>query len=344
MDVFFQKKHYSGSAQNRDEKSHAHSRTVILCILIVNFRVSMFALITSICVQWQLPLVKPGSVHVSEIALMKKSECVLLPFEHRYGVTMAIAKNVSFIVDIGMMGWSPQGSNRWYGDSGDAFGLYSLGNNQGRAFFCANEDTQIRVVGCYLGENGFSEIRPAMGDLFSAETLTAGQRFGFIITDTKEYTLFYVNTTEGLVKIRAIDRNGDVAEYSGTMTNQSASKGQLAFLDVEVIENWEGWLAVASQPYSEEKRVFQTVTPGNVVEDVALYAEKTIVTLAKQKSILEDAYIPIPLTLIFIIVFALAGIVTLVFLVFCPRPRVWLDDNTYLTLKGVKRESEKKQQ
>ena len=287
--------------------------------------------VAALCVRWQLPAVAPGQIHVFELGRMEKGDCALLPFDYSGGAFFVAPNNFSVAMDTDGMGYTRGDSNKWYGYNDTTQGLFTLGDNPARVFVCAETTTELRIVGCYLGDNGFDIISSGTGKI-EKETLPK-QRVGYILADTNATMLFSINTTKGEVKVRVTDRNGHTTVYSGTVPETEYPYGSAAFVDVEVVGDFEGLLSISFDGDTND-RLFPDIKPSDAEGAPTIHLQQIRIALSEQKPAYSDMYLQIPISGVFISSFVLVGILGVAYLIFFPWPRIWISEDECATLQG----------
>ena len=290
----------------------------------------MLFFVAAVCVRWQLPAVAPGQVSVSELGRMEKGDCALLPFDASGGAFFVTPNNYSVSMDTNRLGYTKGGYNVWYGYNGTTQGLFTLGDEPSRVFVCAEKSTELRIVGCYLGDNGFDVISPGTGKI-EKETLSK-RRIGYILVDTNATMSLNISTTKGEVKVRVTDRNDHTTVYSGAVPEAEYPYGSAAFVDIEVVEDFEGSLSISFGDTSNP--LFPDTKPSDADRTPQVHAKLDTIDLLRQNPLHSDTYIQIPMSLVFIASFVGIGILGVAYLICVPCPWIWIAEDEYVTLQG----------
>ena len=273
-----------------------------------------------VCAQFQLPAVARDQVSVFELGGMEQGDCALLPFDDSQGAFFVTPNTYSVAIDRNRWGYKRTWKSTWYGHNDTSqSGLFTLGNEPARVFVCAETTTELRIVGCYLGDNGFDVISPGTGNIDKTEL--PRQRIGYILVDTNATMSFSISTTNGAVKVRVTDRNDHTTEYSGNVPKTEYPDGSAAFVDVEVVDNFEGSLSISFDGGTNDP-VFRDVKPSDAGDAIKIHSQATSTDISRQKPVYSDAQRPIPVSGVFISVFVLVAILIVVYLIFFPRLRI----------------------
>ena len=279
----------------------------------------MLFFVAAACVQFQLPAVAPAQVSVFELGGMEQGDCALLPFDASGGALFVTPNNYRVAIDRNRWGYTRAWRSTWYADSNIIQGLFTLGDKPARVFVCAKTTTELRIVGCYLGSNGFDVISPGTGKI--DKTALSKQRVGYILVDTNHSMSFRLSTTKGKVEVRVTDANGDTTVYSGTVPETEYPYGSAAFVDVEVLEDFEGSLSISFDG-DMSNRPFSDVVSSDAGDVPKLHMQATWAEISRQKPGDSDAYQQIPISGVFISSFVLVGILIVAYLIFFPRLRI----------------------
>ena len=296
----------------------------------------MLFFVAAVCVRWQLPAVAPSQVSVSELGRMEKGDWALLPFDASGGAFFVTPNKYSVAIDRGNLGYTKGGYNVWYGYNGTTQGLFTLGNEPARVFVCAETTTELRIVGCYLGDNGFDVISPGTGKI--EETKLPKQRIGYILVDTNHSISFFVNVAKGAVKIRVTEPNGRTALYSGNLAanipETTYNSGSAAFVELEVVEDFEGELQFDFDG-DQSHQVFPDTRPSDAGGSPEIHSEREILKLSALESIDVDTVLQVPMAPYFSALFGVTGaMLVLFYLCWCLERRVWVSKEEYITLRG----------
>ena len=291
----------------------------------------MLFVVAAVCVRWQLPAVAPGQLSVFELGRMEKGDCALLPFDYSGGAFFVAPNNYSVAMDTKRFGYTRGDSYPWYryNDTTQS-GLFTLGDEPARVFVCAEKSTELRIVGCYLGDNGFDVISSGAGKIEKTKLLK--QRIGYILVDTNATMSFNISTTNGEVKVRVTDRNGHTTEYSGAVPEAEYPYGSAAFVDVEVVEDFEGSLSISFGDTSNP--LFPDTRPSDADRIPQVHVKLDTIHLLMQNPLHSDTYIQIPMSLVFIASFVGIGILGVAYLICVPCPWIWISEDEYVTLRG----------
>ena len=305
----------------------------------------MLFAVAALCVRWQLPAVAPGQVHVSELGRMEKGDCALLPFDAPGGAFFVTPNNFSVAIDTNRLGYTKGGYNPWYEYNDTTQGLFTLGNNPARVFVCAETTTELRIVGCYLGDNGFPVVKP--GSAGSWESGSPGkmvpkQRIGYILVNTNySMTFMAIGLAKGEMKIRVTEPNGRTTEYVANPDANIPQKrypyGSGAFVEFEVVEDLEfqgaGFmtLAFAGDP---NNNIFPDTMPSDAGGSPKLHSQGEILELRGLESLYFDAALQVPLAP-FLAHFIAAGVMFVLFgICWVPCCRIWVSEDEYATVRG----------
>ena len=304
----------------------------------------MLFVVAAVCVRWQLPAVAPGQLSVFELGRMEKGDCALLPFDYSGGAFFVAPNHYSVAMDTDGTGYTGDsdpwhGYNVWYGYNGTAQGLYTLGDEPSRVFVCAEKSTELRIVGCYLGDNGFDVISPGTGKI--EETKLPKQRIGYILVDMNHSISFFVNVAKGAVKIRVTEPNGRTALYSGNLAanipETTYNSGSAAFVELEVVEDFEGELQFDFDG-DQSHQVFPDTRPSDAGGSPEIHSEREILKLSALESIDVDTVLQVPMAPYFSALFGVTGAMSVLFyLCWCLERRVWVSEEEYITLRGEMR-------